>query len=85
MGQPETQSSNEAAALVLHQRQHPPAVLQLRAQDKQQHFTEVAVIPIQSLLSEVIEACMQSGQLPLLKNAQVGLIRAYLAAVLGCA
>lgn len=84
MGQPETQSSNEAAALT-HQRQHPPAVLQLRAQDKQQHFPEVAVIPIQSLLSEVIEACMQSGQLPLLKNAQVGLIRAYLAAVLGCA
>ena len=84
MGQPETQSSNEAAALT-HQRQHPPDVLQLRSQDKQQHFTEVAVIPIQSLLSEVTEACMQSGQLPSLKNAQVGLIRAYLAAVLGCA
>jgi len=60
-------------------------VLQLRAQDKQQHFTEVAVLPVQSLLSEVVEACMQSGQLPTLKNAQVGLVRAYLAAVLGCA
>ncbi len=60
-------------------------MLQLRAQDNRQHFPEVAVFPIQSLLSDVVEACMQSGRLPTLNNAQVGLVRAYLAAVLGCA
>ncbi|DBA69538.1 TPA: hypothetical protein ACH3X2_012737 [Trebouxia sp. C0005] len=68
-GQPETQSNTEAAALT-HQRQHPPAVLQLCAQDKQQHFPEAAVLPMQSLLSEVVGACMQSGRLPTLNNAQ---------------
>lgn len=67
--QPETQSNTEAAALS-HQRQHPPAVLQQHVQDNQQHFPEAAVHPIQSLLAEVIEACMQSGQLPPLINAQ---------------
>ena len=60
-------------------------MLQLRAQDKQQHFTEVALLPIQTLLSEVVEACMQSGQLPTLTNAKVGLAGAYLAAVFGWA
>ena len=60
-------------------------MLQLHAQDRQQQFTELAVLPVQSLLSEVVEACMQSGQLPTLNNAQVGLVTACLAAVLGCA
>lgn len=63
---------------------HPSALPPLCTQGVEQQFPENAVAPLGSLLSNVVEACVQSGQLPASSNVKVGFADANLLMQLMC-
>lgn len=56
----------------------------MRTQGVEQQFPENAVAPLGSLLTEAVEACVQSGQLPASSNVKVGSADAFLLVQLLC-